>query len=172
MPITDPYVKTKMKVKGSSRENLSATENSLGNTAPYLPNDISYPDLRIFNEQRRSSDSNRSAATSSNKTLMIEELVGQLKVENQIKRGAENMLQVLDEQKQLLVKEHDLKHIERRQRQVESQLDASSTKISILKEQLEDLGLSSKYQMFTDSLFTSLLTKMRNIFGFRLVGLG
>lgn len=104
---------------------------------------ISYPDLRIFSE-RVSSDSSRSGPTTST-TTRVEDLLAQLKVENQIKRGAENMLQVLDEQKGQPGKDQLQKQVEARQQQVESQLDAANAKILLLKSQLQDLGVARTF---------------------------
>jgi hypothetical protein len=107
---------------------------------------ISYPDLRVFNDsERRSSESTRSGPASSNK---LEDLLAQLKVENQIKRGAENMLQVLDEQKGQSNKDQLQKDLLARQQLVETQLDAVNAKIALLKDQLHDLGVSSKSFFF------------------------
>ena len=102
---------------------------------------ISYPDLRTFSE-RVSSESSRSGPTT---TTRVEDLLAQLKVENQIKRGAENMLQVFDEQKGQSGKDQLQKQVESRQQQVESQLDAANAKILLLKSQLQDLGVASKW---------------------------
>lgn len=105
---------------------------------------ISYPDLRVMNTERKSSESTRSGSGTTNR---LEDLLAQLKVENQIKRGAENMLQVLDKQRGQTGKDQVQKEVESRQQQVESQLDAANAKIMQLKNQLQDLGVSSMYSI-------------------------
>lgn len=121
---------------------------------------ISYPDLRVFNDsERRSSESTRSGPGSSNK---LEDLLAQLKVENQIKRGAENMLQVLDEQKGQSSKDQLQKDLLARQQLVETQLDAVNAKIALLKDQLHDLGVSSK-SLFLLSYSFQLLSFQQNL---------
>lgn len=120
-----------------------------GNNLRIASRNISYPDLRIASSERVSSESNRSGPSSTATTTRVEDLLVQLKVENQIKRGAENMLQVFDDQKgqhQLQGKDQAQlqKQVESRQQQVESQLDAANAKIMFLKNQLQDLGVASK----------------------------
>lgn len=111
----------------------------VGNNTSYARN-ISYPDLRLLGSERRSSESTRSGPSS---TSRLQDLLVQLKVENQIRRGAENMLQVLDEQKRQPAKLQFQKELETRQQLVESQLDAANAKIALLKDQLQDFGVSS-----------------------------
>ena len=55
------------------------------------------------------------------------------------------MLQVFDEQKGQSGKDQLQKQVESRQQQVESQLDAANAKILLLKSQLQDLGVASKW---------------------------
>lgn len=108
-------------------------------------------------------------------TARAEDLLAQLKVENQIKRGAENMLQVFDEQKagntqggkaeQVQLQ----KMVEMRQQQVESQLDAANAKIILLKAQLQELGVarssldSDRTSYVTEQLSNSILASIEQM---------
>lgn len=142
----------------------TATAPSPSNDATRIIHDnISYPDLRILGSERVSSESSRSGGQSTN--TRIEDLLAQLKVENQIKRGAENMLQVFDEQKagstqggkaeQVQLQ----KLVESRQQQVESQLDATNAKIHMLRSQLQELGVA---RSSLDSDSTSFVNKKQS----------
>lgn len=105
---------------------------------------IPYSDLRVASTERKSSESTRSTSFTTNR---VEDLLAQFKVENQIKRGAENMLQVLEQQKGQHSKDPVQKEVvEARKNHVESQLDAANAKILLLKGQLLDFGVSSKFR--------------------------
>lgn len=114
---------------GASSQPLDAGSSRAGSR------NMLYPDSRV---PRKSSESTRSVSGTTNRA---EDLLAQLKVENQIKRGAENMLQVLDEQSG---KDQVHKEVDARRQVVELQLDTVNDKIMMLKLQLQELGVSSE----------------------------
>lgn len=72
------------------------------------------------------------------------------------------MLQVLDEQKGQSSKDQLQKDLLARQQLVETQLDAVNAKIALLKDQLHDLGVSSK-SLFLLSYSFQLLSFQQNL---------
>jgi hypothetical protein len=69
----------------------------------------------------------------------VNDILAKLEIENKIKEGAENLLQVFDTRK---LKEGK----EVLKQQVESQLDAANAKIQLLQLQLNEFGLSSEFE--------------------------
>lgn len=109
--------------------------------APITAKDISEPRLVLATNhtnaiQSENSQPNDSPTTTRSK---IFDLIAELQIENQIKMGAENLLQVYDREKK-----------EERKQQATSELDAANHKISRLREQLERLGVT-KYDQFPNT---------------------
>lgn len=78
----------------------------------------------------------------------VNDILAKLEIENKIKEGAENLLQVFDTRK---LKEGK----EVLKQQVESQLDAANAKIQLLQLQLNEFGLSSEFESHFSTLIVA-----------------
>lgn len=153
----------------SARRASGAPSPKDTNVRPVATRNISYPDLPLVGSERVSSESSRSGPINTSTTSRIEDLLAQLKVEFRIKSGAENLLQVYDEQKgQPQQAGKDQLQMQRLQ-MVESQLDAANAKIQMLKSQLQDLGVarasldSDRTSFVTDKLSKDILASIEKI---------
>ncbi|ANB11878.1 Tsc11p [Sugiyamaella lignohabitans] len=80
----------------------------------------------------------RSGDDQRNNGSRIDDILAKLEIEEKIKEGAENLLEVFDKRK---IKGGDKEEIKK---QVESQLDAANAKIQLLQQQLGDLGVGGQ----------------------------